>query len=314
MQNLLSIIIPAYNEESNITNTAQTVLSVVDEANIPCELIFVSDGSKDSTFEKIQAETRKDSRVRGIEFSRNFGKEAAMMAGLATGVGDCFVIMDCDLQHPPQTIVEMYRLWQEGYEVVEGIKSSRGKESWLHRKFSKMFYGILTKLTGFNMHNTSDFKLIDRKVADVLLKMPERKTFFRAMTFWTGFKSCQIEYDVAERIAGETKWSSGALVRYAITNIISFSSTPLNIVTYIGVISLFFSFILSIQTLVRWICGTAIAGFTTVILLLLIIGGCILIGLGLIGQYIAAIYEEIKQRPRYIISKDTHGGTDRGRK
>lgn len=308
MSKLLSIVIPAYNEEANIANTAKTVLDIVDAASIDCELIFVSDGSKDATFEAVQAESQKDQRVRGIEFSRNFGKEAAILAGLATGSGDCFVVMDCDLQHPPQTIVQMYRLWEEGYEIVEGVKSSRGKESRLHKKLSNLFYGILTKLTGFNMHNTSDFKLIDKKVADVLLRMPERKTFFRALTFWTGFKSCQIQYDVAQRTAGESKWSSGALVRYAITNIISFSSTPLNIVTYIGVISLFVSFILSIQTLVRWICGSAIEGFTTVILLILVIGGCILIGLGMIGQYIAAIYEEVKQRPRYIISKDTHGG------
>lgn len=308
MGKLLSIVIPAYNEEVNIANTAKTVLTIADEAAIPCEVLFISDGSKDSTFEKIQQEARRDSRIRGVEFSRNFGKEAAILAGLATGTGDCFVVMDCDLQHPPQTIVEMYRLWQEGYEVIEGVKRSRGKESGLYRKLSNLFYGILTKLTGFNMHNTSDFKLIDRKVAQVLLQMPERKTFFRAMTFWTGFKSCQIEYDVAKRTAGETKWSSGALIRYAVHNIISFSSSPLNIVTYIGVISLIVSFILSIQTFVRWLCGTAIEGFTTVILLILIIGGCILIGLGLIGQYIAAIYDEVKQRPRYIISRDTRGG------
>ena len=308
MGKLLSIVIPAYNEEANIENTAKTVLAIADEAVIPCEIVFVSDGSKDDTFDKIKRVSRMDARVRGIEFSRNFGKEAAILAGLATGNGDCFVVMDCDLQHPPQTIVEMYRLWLEGYEVIEGVKRSRGKESGLYRKLSNLFYGVLTKLTGFNMHNTSDFKLIDKKVAQVLLQMPERKTFFRAMTFWTGFKSCQIEYDVAQRIAGETKWSSGALIRYAVHNIISFSSSPLTIVTYIGVISLIVSFVLSIQTLVRWISGSAIEGFTTVILLLLIIGGCILIGLGLIGQYIAAIYEEVKQRPRYIISKDTHGG------
>lgn len=308
MRKLLSIVIPAFNEEDNITNTAQTVLSIADEANIPCEIVFVSDGSKDRTFEKIEQAAKEDNRVRGVEFSRNFGKEAAMLAGLATGTGDCFVVMDCDLQHPPQTIVEMYRLWEDGYEIVEGVKSSRGKESFLYKKFSGLFYGILTKLTGFDMQNTSDFKLIDRKVANVLLRMPERKTFFRALTFWTGFKSCQVEYDVAERTAGVTKWSTRSLIRYAVTNIISFSSSPLNLVTYIGVIALIVSFILGIQTLVRWICGNAIAGFTTVILLLLIIGGCILIGLGLIGQYISAIYEEIKQRPRYIINKDTHGG------
>jgi dolichol-phosphate mannosyltransferase len=200
----------------------------------------------------------------------------------------------------------MYRLWLEGYEIVEGVKSDRGKESAIYRGMSGVFYKILSRFTGFNLKNTSDFKLIDRAVANVLLQMPERKTFFRALTFWTGFKSCQVTYEVAERAAGTTKWSTRSLIRYAFSNIISFSSAPLNIVTVIGIASLFFSLILGTQTLIRWICGNAIEGFTTVILLMLLLGGSILLGLGLIGQYIAAIYDEVKQRPRYIIHRDTH--------
>ena len=305
MSKLLSVVIPAYNEEENILNTAKTVLDILDRENIPCELVFVSDGSADKTYEKIQEAAKLDSRVRGVEFSRNFGKEAAISAGLATGSGSCFAVMDCDLQHPPETLVQMYRMWQDGFEIVEGIKSNRGKESPLYKAMSNLFYGIISRFTGFDMRNTSDFKLLDRAVMDVLLQMPERKTFFRALTFWTGFRSCRVSYRVAQRAAGTTKWSTRALIRYAFSNIISFSSAPLNIVTFMGVGSLFFSFVMGVQTLIRWCLGNSIEGFTTVILLMLLLGGSILVGLGLIGQYIAAIYDEIKQRPRYIISKDT---------
>ena len=176
------------------------------------------------------------------------------------------------------------------------------------------FYGIISALTGFDMQNTSDFKLIDRKVADTLAKMPERKTFFRAMTFWVGFKSCNVYYDVAEREIGESKWSVWGLVKYAVSNIISFSSIPLNIVTYLGVLTLICSVFLGIHTLWRWCSGTAVEGFTTVILLLLFIGGCMFIGMGLIGRYIAAIYDEIKQRPRFIVGRSCNMDAAESRK
>ncbi len=301
MNGLLTIVIPSFNEEGNIRNTAKVVLELMDSRRIPCELLFVSDGSRDQTFAAIEKAAEEDPRVKGIEFSRNFGKEAAILAGLARGSGDCFVVMDCDLQHPPEKIAEMYQLWQQGYEIVEGLKKSRGKESALHKKFAGFFYGILSSLTGFDLQNTSDFKLIDKKVADVLLQMPERRTFFRALTFWAGFKSCSIYYDVADRMIGESKWSLRKLIKYALSNIISFSSVPLGIVSYLGAGAIIAGFFLGIQTLWRWIAGTAVEGFTTVILLLLLIGGCILLGMGLIGLYLAAIYDEVKRRPRYIV-------------
>ncbi len=305
MSKLLSIIIPSYNEEGNIENTTNVVLDICAKANINCELVFVSDGSKDGTYSVISKMAQKHDNVRGIQFSRNFGKEAAIMAGLSVGKGDCLVVMDCDLQHPPETIVEMYRLWEQGYEVVEGIKRSRGDEGFLHRAFANTFYKIISKLTGFNMGDTSDFKLIDKKVAEVLVSIPERKTFFRALTFWVGFKTCTIQYDVAERTIGNTKWSTKSLIKYALNNIISFSAAPLDLVTYLGGGTLLFSFILAVQTLIRYFTKNAVEGFTTVILLILVMGGCILIGLGIVGKYIASIYEELKQRPRYIVALDT---------
>ena len=302
---LLSIIIPAFNEEENIENTAKVVSNIMQEAMIPYELVFVSDGSKDQTFAKVLALAEADSRIRGLEFSKNFGKEAAMFAGLSAAKGGCAVVMDCDLQHPPQTIVEMYHLWEQGYEVVEGVKNTRGKESRFHKLFAGTFYKLLTSLTGTEMENTSDFKLLDKSVVQVLLDMPERKTFFRAMSFWVGFKSCQVTYDVQERAFGTTKWSFYKLAKYAVSNIVAFSTKPLSIVSYMGGLSLLIGLVVGIQTLVKWFSGEALEGFTTVILLLLLLGGGILLGLGILGSYIGAIYQEVKARPRYIVRLDT---------
>ena len=302
---MLSIVVPAYNEEENICNTARVVQETMENAQIPYEVIFVSDGSKDGTFAKVAELAKAEARIRGLEFSRNFGKEAAIFAGLEAAKGGCAVVMDCDLQHPPATIAEMYRLWEEGYELIEGVKNTRGKESAVHRGFAHLFYKVISGLTGFDMENASDFKLLDSRVVRVLLDMPERKTFFRALSFWVGFKTCQVHYDVAERAFGKTKWSFFGLFRYAVSNIISFSTKPLAAVNYMGVISIIVGLVLGIQTLVRWAKGTAVEGFTTVILLLLLIGGAILIGLGIIGSYISAIYQEVKGRPRYIVRQDT---------
>ncbi len=302
---LLSIVIPAFNEEENICNTAKVVQACMDEAQIPYEIIFVSDGSTDNTFQKVSELAQEDRRIRGLEFSRNFGKEPAMFAGLSAIKGGCAVVMDCDLQHPPQTIIKMYRKWLEGFEVVEGIKNARGKESPFRRFFAGAFYGIISALTGYDMENSSDFKLLDKKVVNVLLDMPERKTFFRAMSFWAGFKNCQVRYDVAERAFGTTKWSFFKLARYAVSNIVSYSTRPLTVVSYMGVISLLAGLIVGIQTLVNWLSGKALEGFTTVILLLLLLGGGILLGMGIIGGYISAIYQEVKHRPRYVVRQDT---------
>ena len=302
---LLSIVIPAFNEEENIDNTAKVVSTIMQEAAIPYELVFVSDGSKDQTFAKVLALAETDSHIRGLEFSKNFGKEAAIFAGLSAARGGCAVVMDCDLQHPPQTIVEMYRLWEQGFEIVEGIKNTRGKESAFHKMFAGTFYKVLTSLTGTQMEDTSDFKLLDKSVIDVLLTMPERKTFFRAMSFWVGFKSCQVTYDVQERAFGTTKWSFFSLAKYAVSNIVAFSTKPLSLVGYMGGLSLFIGLIVGIQTLVKWFSGAALEGFTTVILLLLLLGGAILLGLAILGTYIGAIYQEVKQRPRYIVRLDT---------
>lgn len=301
----LTVIIPSFNEEDNIKNTAKVIGDTLTEAKIEYDLLFISDGSTDNTFSIVEELASKDKRINGIQFSRNFGKEAAIFAGLEYATGDCVAVIDCDLQHPPKTLVEMYAKWEEGYEVVEGIKSSRGKEGLLHKMFVSVFYGIMSKLMKIDMNSTSDFKLLDRKAVEALLELPERNTFFRALSFWAGFKSTSVSFDVEERKAGKSKWSFSGLVKYAISNTTSFTTAPLKMVFGLGMILIVFSVILGIETLVNYFLGVAADGFTTVILLILIIGGCIMISLGVIGHYIARIYEEVKGRPRYIVSRTT---------
>ncbi len=300
---LLSVVIPSYNEEAMLAKAAETLSGILKKEDIEYELIFVDDGSSDRTWNEICRVHEADEHVHGIHFSRNFGKESAIFAGLGSAEGDCAAVMDCDLQHPPETLVKMYRLWQEGYEVVEGVKRSRGEESGAYRAAAGTFYRIMTEATGMDMSRTSDFKLLDRRALDSLLEMPEQNTFFRAMSFWIGFRRTQIEFDVQEREAGESKWSLMSLIRYAVGNIIGYSALPMQLVTGAGFIVFIMALVLGIQTLVRYFSGHAVEGFTTVILLILFIGSVIMISLGIIGLYISRIYEEVKRRPRYIISR-----------
>lgn len=300
---MLSVILPSYNEEKMIAKATARMAEILRPEKIDYELLFIDDGSRDGTWAQINEAAEKDSHVVGVHFSRNFGKEAAMFAGLEQARGDCCVVIDCDLQHPPEKIVEMYRLWEQGYEVVEGIKEDRGEESGLHKFAANSFYGLISKATGMDMSSSSDFKLLDRKVVDTLNSLPERNVFFRALSFWVGYKKTSVSYCVQERTEGVSKWSTKSLIKYALTNISSFSSAPLHIVTVLGFIMLAVAFVLGIIALVQKISSVALGGFTTVILLLLFSASVIMISLGIIGYYIARIYDEIKGRPRYIISR-----------
>ena len=305
---------PAYNEEKMIKKAAETVSAILSAEKISYEIVFVNDGSKDQTWSEIEQASRKNPHIVGVNFSRNFGKESAMLAGLASASGDCCAVMDCDLQHPPETLVEMYRLWEQGYEVIEGVKRTRGKESAMHRASAGMFYRIISKAVGIDMSRASDFKLLDRKAVDALLAMPERNTFFRALSSWVGFRTVSVEFDVQERTEGESKWSTWSLIQYAVKNIVSFSTVPMQCVTVAGILVFLFAVVLGVQSLVKYFSGHALEGFTTVILLILIIGSIIMISLGIIGYYIAKIYEEVKGRPRYIISKVVRSEEAAGKK
>jgi dolichol-phosphate mannosyltransferase len=274
------------------------------EHNIEGEFIFVNDGSSDRTHEIINELSSEQDNIIGLHFSRNFGKESAISAGLAAVSGNCAVVIDCDLQHPPEKIIEMYHLWEQGYEIVEGIKKERGQEKKMHSIGAKFFYSVISHMAGFDMANSSDFKLLDRKVIDVLNKMPERG-FFRAISYWVGYNKTIVEYDVGERVDGESKWSTHGLIKYALSNISSYSTAPMQTVTVLGVLMLIISVIFGVWALIDKIIGRAIEGMTTVIIITIFIGSIIMISLGIIGYYIARIYEEIKGRPKYIISSTT---------
>ncbi len=309
----LSVVLPAYNEEESVPLAADVIGNLLTRAGIDHELIFVNDGSRDHTWRAIQEAAARRPQVRGIRFSRNFGKEAAIFAGLAQAKGDCCVVLDCDLQHPPEKILEMYRLWQQGWQVVEGVKISRGKESPLHTLAAKTFYRFLSGATRIDMSHASDFKLLDRRAVDVLVAMREKNAFFRALSSWIGFDTAQVEFEVQPRAAGESKWSLRSLTRYAVTNLAAFSTAPLQIVTILGVLVFLCSLVLGCWSLWQKINGQALEGFTTVILLLLLIGSALMVCLGILGYYIAKIYEEIKDRPRYIVSDDCGGKNDHER-
>ncbi|MCH5324461.1 MAG: glycosyltransferase family 2 protein [Eubacterium sp.] len=309
---MLSIVIPSFNEQENIPAAAREIGAVVSRLSDEYELIFVDDGSRDGSWDIITQLSDEDPHIRGLRFSRNFGKESAIFAGLKAADGDAVAVIDCDLQHPPALLSDMYSTWQDGAEVVEAVKASRGKEGIFYKMFAKSFYRIMRKSSGIDLDRTSDYKLLDRKVVDALNELPERLTFFRALSGWVGFKTARIEFDVAPRNAGKTKWSFSKLFKYALSSITGFTNVPMHIITWSGVLFFIFAIILGIQTLVNFCMGNAADGFSTVILLLLIIGSILMLGIGIIGYYLSKIYEEIKCRPRYIISQRTGNRQSKG--
>lgn len=304
---VLSVVLPAYNEELMVEKAAKTVVDILEKASISYELVLVDDGSSDHTWDKIEKLNKENSNITGVHFSRNFGKEAAVFAGLAQASGDVVAVMDCDLQHPPQILPDMYQLWLDGYEVIEGVKKHRGKESVFHKKSAGFFYGIMTKVTGVDMQNASDYKMMDRKAVDSILSMPERNMFFRATSTWVGYKRTCIEFEVQEREAGESKWNTGILIKYAFNNIVAFTTVPMQFVTIAGIMCFIFSVLLSMYSVIQYFGGRAVEGYTTLLIVILFIGSAVMISLGIIGYYISKIYEEVKKRPRYIVSKIVRG-------
>lgn len=307
---ILSVVIPAYNEEIMVGKACKVIGEILSDAHIKYEIVLVDDGSRDRTWDEIKKAGEIDPAILGVHFSRNFGKESAILAGLAQSKGDVVAVMDCDLQHPPETLIQMYDKWREGFEVIEGVKRSRGRESVLHSKGAGVFYRVMSRATGINMQNTSDFKMMDRKAVNSILALPERNMFFRATSNWVGFRTAYVNFEVQEREAGESKWSTTALIKYAFTNIVAFTTAPLQFVSIGGGVCFGFSVILIIYSLVQYFRGQAIEGYTTTILVLLLIGSAIMMSLGVIGYYLAKIYEEVKHRPRYIVSEIIRGNMD----
>ena len=301
---ILCVIVPAYNEEQIIGKAYEKINKILSDANISHKIAFVDDGSDDATWEVISRLSKNNDNVEGIRFSRNFGKESAIFAGLKLGSdSDCCVVIDCDLQHPPEKIVDMYRLWQTGYDVVEGVKKTRGKEGLFHNLSAKLFYKLMSSAAKIDMSRASDFKLLDSRAVMALLSCPEKNAFFRALSSWIGFQSTQLEFDVAEREAGESKWSRRSLFQYAINNLTSFSALPMKIVSFLGWIMMFIAVVLSAVSFIQKCMNIAEPGFTTIIIIQLFSSSIIMVSLGVIGYYIEKIYEQEKNRPRYIISE-----------
>ncbi len=307
---MLSVIVPAHNEEKNIPLVAAAIKEILSQAAINYEILLVDDGSRDGTFAAIEKAAAADERVRGLKLSRNFGKEAAILAGLEAGRGRCCAVMDADLQHPPALLPEMYRLWQEGSMIVQAVKETRGQEGWFYRFCAGLFYKIIGRFTKIDFRQASDYKLLDRKIVDILVKLPEKTRFFRGLSVYYGFPQTQIEFAVAPRASGQTNWSLTKLFRYALDSISSFTAFPLQFTTFLGIIMLGLFLLLGLQTLYNFATGQAVAGFTTVILLLLFIASTLSISLGIIGHYIGKIYDEVKARPSYIIEKTAGRGED----
>lgn len=308
---LITVVIPVYNEESQICENINLIIKCLEETGMEFMILLVDDGSTDGTWLRLKMLSKEIPCIKALRLSRNFGKEAALCAGLTAAEGDACIIMDADLQHPPTLIPEMIRLWKDdGYEVVEGVKALRGHESMINKVGANLFYKTLSKLSGFNMQQSSDFKLLDKKVVLAWRSMNERGTFFRGMSAWVGYNRISIPFNVGIRTKGVSKWSLINLFTLAVKAITSFSYFPLHLVTFMGVVFLVGALVLGIQTLYMKLTGIALSGFTTVILLLLIIGSCLMISLGVIGTYIARIYEEVKCRPRYIVADEIKSSKD----
>jgi len=305
---LLTVIVPAYNEGDNIGAIAGAIKNALSPKDIPYELLFIDDGSSDSTWDEINAASRQDDAVRGVRFSRNFGKEGAMFAGLSEAKGECAALIDADLQHPPAALAEMYEIWRGGdADIVEGRKLSRGKESLIYKAFTGIFYGTLKAMSGVDLANSSDFKLLDRKVVNTLNSMPERRTFFRAMSAWSGFKTAEVGFEVAERRSGKSKFSTRKLIKYAIGSTASYTDAPLHFVTAAGILTFPAGLVLAVIAIARAICGRFVSPTLLISMLLLLLFGVAFVGMGIIGYYLSRVYDELKARPRYIISEKTVG-------
>lgn len=301
----ISLIMPVYNEGDHIETSVPVVIDVIEKCDIDYEMILVDDGSTDDSWRKIEGLSKKDVHIKAIRLSRNFGKEAAIWAALDNAHTDAVLLMDADLQDPPEMIPVFIDEWKKGAEVVEGVKKHRGHESLIYKLCASVFYKVMSKSSGIQLKNASDFKLLDRKVVDAMKLMPERITFFRGMSAWVGFERKQVPFEVKKRVKGKSKWSTKKLIRLAVTSVTSYTTAPLHFITALGWIMLVCAIVLGAQTLIRFCLGMSLEGFTTVILLLLFIGSILMISLGIIGIYLVNIYNETKQRPRYIISKST---------
>lgn len=302
----LSLIVPVYNEAAQIGHNLRRILTTAADSGCTLELLAIDDGSQDDSLVELYRAAATDPRIQVLAFTRNFGKEAAIQAGLAQAQGAAAIVIDADLQHPPELIPRMVELWQQGLPVVEAVKAHRGAESWLKRRLAVSFYSLFNSLAGMDIRQHSDFKLLDRVVINHYLALPERQRFFRGLIHWSGYASARLPFEVAEQPERSSRWGSVKLLRYALNNLISFSSLPLHLVTLLGTLSLLVGVVIGMVAIYQKILGQALDGFTTVIVLLVIIGGTLMVSMGIIGHYVARLYDEVKARPMYVLKPAPH--------
>jgi dolichol-phosphate mannosyltransferase len=300
----ISIVLPVYNEAAALMESLPAVRSALESIGRPFEIVCVDDGSADGTAALLDDAARNEPRLVPLHLTRRFGKEAALAAGLEAASGRAVILMDADLQHPPALLREMVRLWHEGYDVVEAVRQDRGDEGFLYRLMARIFYSLVGRSVGRPFQGSTDYKLLDRQVVDALLQCRERNRFFRGLVAWVGFKVAQVPFTASHRHGGDSKWSTLGLARYSITSLLAFTSLPLRIVAWGGLGMVLLGIVLAAQTFYNWFAGKAVSGFTTVILVELILGGLILVSLGVIAFYVALIYEEQKARPLFVVRRD----------
>ena len=300
----ISILIPCFNEEQSLPLLYPELCKLMSSMpNYGWEFMFVNDGSKDETLNILKRLRTSDTRINYLDLSRNFGKEIAMLAGFDYVTGDCVVIIDADLQHPPTLIPEMINWWEQGYDDVYAKRMSRGKESWLRKHLSLQFYKILQSSSRFDvLQNVGDFRLLDRCCINALKKLRESERYTKGMYCWIGFKKKDVEFVQGDRIAGESSWSYRQLFSFAIDGITSFTNAPLRISTVMGFLVSMFAFVYMIYVFIKsLIWGDPVQGYPTLVILILFLGGIQLLSLGVIGEYIGRIYNEVKDRPNYIV-------------
>ncbi|MBE6272565.1 MAG: glycosyltransferase [Bacteroides sp.] len=302
----VTILIPCYNEEQSLPLLYEQLAALTNNhAEYDWEILFVNDGSKDNTIQLIKQLSQKDNRIAYVDLSRNFGKEAAMLAGFDYATGDCMVIMDADLQHPPHLIPEMLQHWEAGYDDVYAKRTTRGKESWLRKNLSLLYYKLLQKTTRVEiLQNVGDFRLLDRKCIDTLKQLRESERYTKGMFCWIGFNKKEIEFEQGDRVAGETSWNYLSLFNLAIEGITSFTIAPLRLSTMMGIIVSIIAFIYMCVIITKTIIwGEDVQGFPTLMVVILFLGGVQLLSLGIIGEYLGRIFHETKNRPVYVVKE-----------
>lgn len=300
----VTVLVPCYNEEKTLGLFYEALLPVMDaECGYEWELLLVNDGSRDGTDGVMRSLRARDSRVCYVDLSRNFGKENAMLAGFDYATGDCMVIMDADLQDPPQLLPQMLRLWEQGYDDVYARRANRGRESWLRRRLSLLFYAILERSTRFEvLKNVGDFRLLDRRCVEALRRLRESERYTKGMFCWIGYRKKEIVFDRGDRVAGSSSWNFFSLFNLAVEGIVSFTTSPLRFSTILGIVIALVAFVMAVFYVCKTIvCGDPVQGFTTLVTVVLFLGGVQLISIGVLGEYVGRIFNEAKRRPVYLV-------------